>query len=252
MARSSRSRSRSKSKKTSRGQNCPSGQIYRAPYTRYRGDQEIKVSGNCIRSVSQSKQKRSVQDQQYLAERAKIQRKASRMFSREASQKCPPGKVLREGFYRKPAHRKSYKRSSGTNIAATEVKGAWVPPTCVPSINRQKKQRLFVLERGVLKKYGYTDIHDLTTEERHDALDKALKEIEPLPLLRRVNALYVLNKNKDPELAEKFHEDVEYIRETPTYQNRPTAKSSRKSSSKNSKSSKKRRQKRYHQTSESF
>jgi len=226
------------------GQKCPAGKIFRRAYTRHRGKSRISVAGNCITATSQSRQKRSVQDRKYLAERAKIQKEARKKFSKKASQKCPPGKVLREGFYRKSTHRRAYSRQSGARIEGSDVAGAWVPPTCVPSINRQKKKRLFVLERNVLAKYGYHNVHTLTARQRHDALDKALRAgIEPLPLLRRVNALYVLNKNKDPELAEKFHEDVDYIRHTKGYQSRPTAKSasSKSTKSKRSKKSKSRK-----------
>ncbi|AYV81829.1 MAG: hypothetical protein Harvfovirus66_10 [Harvfovirus sp.] len=107
---------------------------------------------------------------------------------------------------------------------SVSVKGAWVPPTCAPSINRQKKKRLFSLQRGVLGQYGYKNVDNLSTQQRHKALDKALDSgVKPLPLLRRVNALYVLNKNKDPSLAKKFQADVDYIRKTRAYQNRSTA-----------------------------
>jgi len=174
------------------------------------------VAASCITATSQSGQKRSVSQKRYLAQRAKIQKEARRRFSRQTPKKCPPGKILREGY-----HRKSYKRTSrGKSVS---VKGAWVPPTCAPSINRQKGKRLFSLERGALGKYGYEDLHELTTQQRHKALDKALSEgIKPLPLLRRVNALYVLNKRKDPALAQKIHSDVDYIRNTKAYQNRST------------------------------
>lgn len=225
----SRRRSRSRSRELSRGndRSCPLGQIYRRGYTRYRGNTKIQVPGNCITATSQSKLKRSDIDREYLAQREQIQKEARRRFSREMPKKCPPGTVLREGFYRRPTHRRAFRRSSGTEVPGTEVSGAWVPPTCVPSINVQKKKRLFALERGVLGRYGYEDVKHLSTSERHDALDRALADgIEPLPLLRRVNALYVLNKNKDPELAAKFRSDVGYIRSTPEYQNRPTARES--------------------------
>lgn len=204
---------------------CPKGQIYRKGYVRYRGNTKIEVSGNCITATSQSKQKRSDLDREYFAEREKMYKEARRKFSREMPKSCPPGKVLREGYYRQPTYRKAYKRSSGSEVEATEVRGAWVPPTCVPSINEQKKKRLFTLEKNVLHKYGYYDIKNLSSRERHRALNKALKDgFEPLPLLRRVNALFVLNKNRDPLLASKFKEDVDYIRNTKEYQNRPTAR----------------------------
>ena len=237
-------KSRSRKRTASREPKCPSGRIYRQGYTRRRGNSRVTVPGNCIRETSQSRQKRSVRDRKYLAQRAKMYKTARRKFSRQTPKRCPTGRVLREGFYRQPTRRRSFKRSTGTQVPASTVAGAWVPPTCVPSINRQKKKRLFVLERNVLGKYGYHDVKNLTANERHEALDKALDDgIEPLPLLRRVNALYVLNKNQDPTLAQKFKQDVNYIRTTQEYQNRPTARAVSRSSRRGSrrKSSRSRR-----------
>ena len=258
--RRSRSRSRSRSRKSnksrsrkrtaSREPKCPSGRIYRQGYTRRRGNSRVTVPGNCIRATSQSRQKRSVLDRKYLAQRAKMYKTARRKFSKQTPKRCPQGRVLREGFYRQPTRRRSFKRSTGTQVSASTVAGAWVPPTCVPSINRQKKKRLFVLERNVLGKYGYHNVKNLTTGERHEALDKALDDgIEPLPLLRRVNALYVLNKNQDPTLAQKFKQDVNYIRTTQEYQNRPTARPVSRSSRRSSRQGSRRRSSRSRRTS---
>lgn len=211
----------------SRSKSCPSGQIWRNSYSRKQNNRLIKVKGKCIRSVSQSKQKRSVQDQAYIKSREKIQKRARRKFSRQASKRCPSGQIMREGYYRKPTRRKSFVKRSGTKVPASRVKGAWVPPVCVDSINPVKKKRLFVLEKGVLGKYGYHGVANLSKEERHDALEQALEDIEPLPLFRRVNALFVLNKNTNPGLAKKYRDDAAWIKTTRKYLNRPTARPSR-------------------------
>lgn len=212
--RRSRSQRRSSS---SLSQKCSRGQIKRKAYNRQTSRGQVHVPAKCIRATSQSGLKRSTSQKRYLAQRAKIQKEARRKFSRDIPKKCPRGDIVREGF-----RRKSYRRMSrGKNIS---VKGSWVAPTCAPSINRQKGKRLFSLERGTLEKYGYTNLHSKTSQQRHKALDSAIKDgVKPLPLLRRVNALYVLNKNKDPELAKKLHSDVAYIRNTKAYQNRETA-----------------------------
>jgi hypothetical protein len=108
-------------------------------------------------------------------------------------------------------------KSSRSNRLDSNV---WIPPIHVPSINIHKNKK-FVLERNFLRKYGYYDIKHLTPQERHEALDKALANgIEPIPLLRRINALFVLFKNRDPQLSAKFRADMDYIRHTKAYQNR--------------------------------
>jgi hypothetical protein len=35
--------------------------------------------------------------------------------------------------------------------------------------------------------------------------------------MKKVNALYVLNKNKDPKLARIFKEDVKFVQSQPKY-----------------------------------
>ncbi len=134
---------------------------------------------------------------------------------------CPKGSIKRDA-----AMRKSYTRGDGTRVAATAV-----PSACVPATGRAKssghKRRggpLFILDEGVLAKYGYENVKSLSAATRHTALDKALKAgIKPLPLFRRINALYVLNERKDPHLAGIFRADRAYVKSTPEYARRPTA-----------------------------
>ena len=119
----------------SKNEVCPKGQIYRDGYTRYRGSLRIDVPGNCITATSQSGLKRSVIDKKILEDKAKIHEQARKKFSKTTPKKCPKGKILREGYYRKPS--KKSKKSTGS----------WVAPVCVPSINKVKGTPLFTLEK---------------------------------------------------------------------------------------------------------
>jgi len=137
--------------------------------------------------------------------------------------KCKETEILREGY-----HRKSYLRKSKSNnkqrssIKSTKsIKSTWVPPVCINSTTgRAHGTKLFSLEKGDLKNFGYKNIKTLTINERQRALDKALKKTKPLSLFRKINALYVLNENKDPLLAKKFKDDRDYIKTTNEYKNR--------------------------------
>lgn len=201
---------------------CSAGEIYRVPYTRRLGSKRIQVPGNCIRSVSQSKTKRSLKDAGEIKKRERVHKRINRMYSRDKP-KCPPGTVLRSGFTRKGTNRRSFRRSSGAFVGPSRVKSSITRPVCVKNINRVKKKRLFVLEKDALKKYGYYDINNLTLSQRRRAIKRALADIEPLPLFRRLNALRVLQKNTNPNLSKKFQEDAEWLKNTSAYQNRPTA-----------------------------
>lgn len=88
-----------------------------------------------------------------------------------------------------------------------------------------KNKQLFHLDKGVLHKYGYENVKDKTTRERRIALNKALANgIKPLSLFRRINALYVLNKNQDPKLAMIFKKDRDFIKTTSAYKKREKPK----------------------------
>ena len=69
---------------------------------------------------------------------------------------------------------------------------------------------LFHLEKGTLTKFGYSMKN--TEQSRHKSLKKAIKSIKPLSIYRRLNALYVLNKNKHPDNAKIFKDDAEWLK----------------------------------------
>lgn len=190
---------------------CKSGEIFRKGFVRRsKSGSKTKVKGKCIRATSQSKKKRSDSDKKIIAKRQKSYKLARNKFKDELPN-CPKGTIMREGYKRRSSSRSKSK------------KGSWVKPTCVPSLNREKKPRLFVLEKGVLEKYGYKNISELTEKQRHQALNNALEDIEPLPLYRRINALYILQRNSNPDLAARFRDDAEYVKRTKAYANRVTA-----------------------------
>jgi len=208
---------------------CPKGQILRKGYTTKRGSKTIRVPSSCIKARSQSGKKRSDADKLYIKKRKSLQREASSKFGKP---KCKKGEIIREGYYRK-AHSK--------NSGKTKIDSTWVAPTCVEDTGKEGKgEQLFVLEKGVLGKFGYEDVRSMSTTARQSSLRDALKKIKPLSLYRRLNALYVLNKDKNKNLAKIFKDDAEWIKTTRAYMNRDTAKRSSKKRSSKKRSSKKR------------
>jgi len=67
-----------------------------------------------------------------------------------------------------------------------------------------------LLVRGALRDVGYSA--DLPEKERQKILDKAVKQYGGLSTFRKLNALYTLNKNRNPSLARKFKKDAEYVK----------------------------------------
>lgn len=70
--------------------------------------------------------------------------------------------------------------------------------------------RLKLRKEHSLTKFNYK-IKD-NKEKRHRALKKAVKSYGYLPVMRRINVLYVFNKNKNPYIARKMTVDKEWLK----------------------------------------
>lgn len=107
------------------------------------------------------------------------------------SKRAPPGKIWRRGY--------TYKTKSGTTV---KVAGHYMKKS-------KPKVRIKVKHPGSLDKYGYSlGKSDLS---RHRALNKAVIAYGRTKTLRKVNLLYVYNKNKHPKIAAKARKDVRWL-----------------------------------------
>jgi hypothetical protein len=75
------------------------------------------------------------------------------------------------------------------------------------------KKVIIIIDKDVLNKYGYENIKNISVNKRHIALKKALKELKPLSVYRRLIAIATLNKNKDNKLFNILREDADWIKE---------------------------------------
>lgn len=218
---SSRRNSRNNSRGSRSGSRCPPGQIMRRGYSRTTPNgRRVNVKSGCITSTSYlGDVKRSDIDRRYIASRRRNQESAARKLgSRGSKARCPPGMIARAPF-----QRRSFRRQSGSRVRSSLVKSG-----CVRSPNRQKKPTLFHLDRGTLEQYGYgPDVASMSVQARRSALRKAVKDIPPLSVFRKLNAIYLVNRRTNPRVARIFNEDKEFVQQTPEYQNRETANGSR-------------------------
>ena len=113
-------------------------------------------------------------------------------------------KIIRKGY-----RRKAYVRADGTRVRAVYVKPRLIKDVGLPGHGK----KLFTLKKGLLTKHGYVGVEKLNQIQRRAALRRALREMKALSLFRRLNALYVLNKNKKPALARKVKADRDWVRE---------------------------------------
>ena len=82
-------------------------------------------------------------------------------------------------------------------------------------VNNKKgstKKVIIIIEKDVLGKYGYDNIKNISATKRHTALKKALKELKPLSVYRRLIAIATLNKNKDNELFDILRNDADWVK----------------------------------------
>ena len=68
------------------------------------------------------------------------------------------------------------------------------------------------LKKGVLSKFGYAGVKEMSPLARHRALMRVIRGGEPpLSLYRRLNALMILFKYKDPKISTIFKRDRDYV-----------------------------------------
>ena len=136
--------------------------------------------------------------------------------------KCPRGQILRKGYTRKIRNKIHIKpgcieSQSAIGLKRSEKNKPILKKMRERCTKRNKKYNtshkcnvIFHLEKGTLSKFGYA--MKKSEESRHKALKKAIQSVKPLSIYRRLNALYVLNKNKHPENAKIFKDDAEWLK----------------------------------------
>ena len=189
---------------------CKKGTIFRKAYTRHLNNKPIHISSSCIKAQSQLGTKRSTRDSAIIKKRMMIHKTIRKQFG---SPNCKKGQVVREGYTRK-----AYVRKSGSHVKSSKVGPGCIKATGLSRKRGTKGKQLFVLEKGTLTKYGYHA--NLSETERHTALTKAMKETKPLSVYRKLNAVYVLNKNKNPSLANTYRKDADWLQKTQEYMER--------------------------------
>lgn len=70
--------------------------------------------------------------------------------------------------------------------------------------------RIVLEHRGVLGAFGYHAVASLSLQERRAALHRAASSLGWPYLVKRLNVLYIFNKNRHPALAAKFKADRMY------------------------------------------
>lgn len=80
---------------------------------------------------------------------------------------------------------------------------------------KKNKKPLFTLKKGDLTKYGY-HLSTSKATTRHKALGKARKHYSHNSLIKKLNALAVLHKNKNPIYTKRARSDMDFLRKKVT------------------------------------
>ena len=123
------------------------------------------------------------------------------MSTKQSKQSCKKGEILRSKY-----KRKSYTRKNGKKVKSTTVKAS-----CIKDLgNTGKGPKLFTLKKGDLTQYGYTFKNK--AGERRKSLKRASKNIEKNTIIRKLNALSILQKNTNPIISKKAKYDMSWVR----------------------------------------
>ena len=142
---------------------------------------------DCAQSATGKKTSKILK--KYIEKKESKQKQSRQKFPKEAKMKCGKGEIKREGYYTKShtSHSKSGKEIN--------VKGHWVAPGCIPSVmGRSTKgpKLITLMEKDVLKPFGYKDIDTMSRTSRQKALKKAIQAIKPLSIYRRIIAIALI------------------------------------------------------------
>jgi hypothetical protein len=106
------------------------------------------------------------------------------------ARKCPKGQILRKAFTKK----------SGVKVAGACIKDRGLPG---------KGKRLFTLRKGTLSKYGYKTSFE--TGVRHAALRKAVSGESYATVVRKLNAVAILQKRTNPKVHNILRGDMAWV-----------------------------------------
>jgi hypothetical protein len=78
--------------------------------------------------------------------------------------------------------------------------------------NKKLSSRIGALKKGLLIKFGYQNVTQLSQQQRHEALKKAIRAYGPLSVFRKLNAVYVYNRKTNPSHSKIFKTDRDWVR----------------------------------------
>jgi hypothetical protein len=195
---------------------CPSGYHKRSGYKTSTG---TYVPPRCVKSTSPyAESSREFKARTLRKPRERLERAGVSPKSVNTRKVCPKGYILRKAYVRKYStgvRDKGFtvRRGDKTYRAYPSSSSTVVKASCIRDRGKEGKgpQVIGPLRRGELLKHGYT--YRKSTDERHSALRKAVKEFGPLGVYRKLNAVAKLSSRTEPKIAKVFKADRNWVKE---------------------------------------
>lgn len=134
--------------------------------------------------------------------------------------RCPYGVKKNGGCKKKPGRKSISRRPRSFSVSRKAYK--YYKPSIGRKVsvkrsrieyNRPKsksKVRIGPLRQGTLRQFGYST--SSSERSRHIALAKAVKSEGYLPIYRKLNAVYVLQRNTSPSKSKLFKRDRDWLK----------------------------------------
>lgn len=117
-----------------------------------------------------------------------------------ATKRCPRGSIRRA----------SYTRKNKVHVPSSCIKNVGLPGKGFQGIG----PGIGELQEGELSRFGYEHVVKQSTQDRHTALRKAVKEYGALVVWRKLNAVQVLSRHTSPITAAIFLRDRNWVKRT--------------------------------------
>lgn len=99
--------------------------------------------------------------------------------------------------------KKSYRTKRGTKVRSTCIKDKGLPGKGPKILPKPKS--------GILEKYGYKNIKNLTATQREEILEKAAKQLGYKDIIKHLTLIHNLSHRSNPEVAKLMKHDQEKI-----------------------------------------
>jgi hypothetical protein len=132
--------------------------------------------------------------------------------SRRGVTSCPTGQIVRNPYVRIRQDQRQFVPAACIRDVGNPGKGI---PAGAPGLSRGAgRVGIGPLRKGVLKRFGYNNVVEMSESRRHMALAAAVKVYGSLTVWRKINAVFIYTKNTSPASSRIFKADRDWIKAT--------------------------------------